>query len=135
MPASLKLTVVVLKLPLSILYERLLLSREYRSPFVRQASWFENVVTRCVRYAFAYIPARIGRVFFSKRVALPFLRFRMMRHGYFRQPIHWQEVKQVHSSLFLSLTKAESVAERVQWHLDHLRPIPEARRDHLLCPW
>jgi hypothetical protein len=52
-------------------------------------------VIRCVRYAFAYIPAEIGRVFFSKLVALPFLRFRMLRHGYLKSPIHWHGVKQV----------------------------------------
>ncbi|KAN0095260.1 alpha/beta-hydrolase [Hyaloscypha variabilis] len=83
---------LVLSLPLTFIYERLLLSREHRSPFVQQASWFEDIVIRCVRYAFAYIPASIGRVFFSKWVALPFLRFRMLRHGYFRSPIHWHEV-------------------------------------------
>ncbi|KUJ19072.1 alpha/beta-hydrolase [Mollisia scopiformis] len=85
---------LVIKLPLSLLYERLLLNREQQSPFVQQASWFEDVIIRCVRYAFAYIPAQIGRVFFSKLVALPFLRFRMLRHGYFKSPIHWQDVKQ-----------------------------------------
>ncbi|KAE8446819.1 hypothetical protein EG329_011596 [Mollisiaceae sp. DMI_Dod_QoI] len=81
-------------MPISLLYERLLSSREHRSPFVQQASWFEDVVIRCVRYAFAYIPAKVGRVFFSKMVALPFLRFRMIRHGYIRSPIHWQELNQ-----------------------------------------
>ncbi|CZR61619.1 related to hydrolase [Phialocephala subalpina] len=84
----------IIKLPFTFLYERLLLSPEHQSPFVQQASWFEDVVIRCVRYAFACIPAEIGRVFFSKYVALPFLRFRMLRHGYFRSPIHWNEAKQ-----------------------------------------
>lgn len=62
---------------------------------MQQASWFEDIVIRCVRYAFAYIPASIGRVFFSKHVALPFFRFRMLRHGYFRSPFHWQEINMV----------------------------------------
>ncbi|TVY83874.1 Monoterpene epsilon-lactone hydrolase [Lachnellula suecica] len=66
--------------------------RQNQTPFVQKASWFEDIVIRCVRYAFAYIPANIGRVFFSKPVSLPFLRFRMLRHGYFRSPIHWHEV-------------------------------------------
>lgn len=35
----------------------------------------------------------MGRVFFSKPVALPFLRFRMLRQGHTRSPIHWEEVK------------------------------------------
>lgn len=39
------------------------------------------------------MPAYIGRVFFSKPVALPFLRWRMLRHGYFHSPITWREVK------------------------------------------
>lgn len=47
---------------------------------------------RCVRYAFAYIPASVGRVFFSKWVALPFFRFRLLRHGYLKSPIFYQEI-------------------------------------------
>ena len=46
-----------------------------------------------MRYAFAYIPAEIGRVFFSKGAALPFLKWRMLRHGYVRKPVHWEEIK------------------------------------------
>jgi hypothetical protein len=83
----------VIKLPLGIIYDRILTSRAKRNLFVQQATWFEDIVIRCVRYAFAYIPARIGRVFFSKAVSLPFLRFRMLRHKYLRSPISWHEVK------------------------------------------
>jgi len=86
---------LVVKLPLGLIYERILLSRKSRSPFAQQATFFEDFIIRLVRYAFAEIPASIGRVFFSKPVALPFLRFRMLRHGYFTSPIHWHEVKQV----------------------------------------
>jgi acetyl esterase/lipase len=39
------------------------------------------------------MPAFIGRTFFSKEVSLPFLRFRMLRHGIFTSPIRWTEVK------------------------------------------
>jgi acetyl esterase/lipase len=39
------------------------------------------------------MPAFIGRVFFSKPVSLPFLRWRMLRHGYLRSPLSWKEVK------------------------------------------
>ncbi|TVY89219.1 Monoterpene epsilon-lactone hydrolase, partial [Lachnellula willkommii] len=85
---------LLLKLPLSFIYERFFLARHHQTPFVQKASWFEDIVIRCVRYAFANIPASIGRVFFSKPVALPFLRFRMLRHGYIRSPIHWHEVKE-----------------------------------------
>ncbi|KAI1155987.1 Alpha/Beta hydrolase protein [Nemania diffusa] len=71
--------------------ERYLTKHEIQSPFVQQASPFEDVVIRCVRYAFANISPNVGRVFFSKPVALPFLRFRMLRHGYIRFPVHWHE--------------------------------------------
>ncbi|KAI9810705.1 MAG: hypothetical protein M1832_001214 [Thelocarpon impressellum] len=83
---------LLLQLPVQFLWARYLTRREHQVPFVRQASVFQDVVIRCVRYAFAQIPASIGRVFFSKRVALPFLRFRMLRHGYLRSPIYWREV-------------------------------------------
>ncbi|KAF7921119.1 uncharacterized protein EAE97_011387 [Botrytis byssoidea] len=85
---------LLINLPLSFVKERFLTPCEQRSPFVQQASWFEDIVVRCVRYAFAYIPANIGRVFFSKGVALPFFKFRMFRHGYTESPIHWNEVNQ-----------------------------------------
>ncbi|TVY45392.1 hypothetical protein LOCC1_G006350 [Lachnellula occidentalis] len=85
---------LLIKLPLSFIYERFYLAHHQQTPFVRKASWFEDLVIRCVRYAFASIPSSIGRVFFSKPVALPFLRFRMLRHGYIRSPIHWHEVKE-----------------------------------------
>ncbi|KAK3956871.1 alpha/beta-hydrolase [Pseudoneurospora amorphoporcata] len=82
---------VLFKLPMQFIYERWLISCDKRPPFVRNASPFEDFVIRCVRYAFANIPPNIGRVFFSKQVALPFLRFRMLRHGYLRSPVHWRE--------------------------------------------
>ena len=37
--------------------------------------------------------ASIGRVFFSKEVALPFMKFRMLRNGYLRSPIRWEEIQ------------------------------------------
>lgn len=87
------------KLPIQFIYERWLLSYD-KPPFVRNASPFEDFVIRCVRYAFANIPPNIGRVFFSKEVALPFLRFRMLRHGYLRSPVHWREHVTVSAMLF-----------------------------------
>jgi len=83
---------LVIKLPITFIYERFFVKRQNQTPFVQQATPFEDFVIRCVRYAFANIPASIGRVFFSKPVALPFLRFRMLRHGYLKSPIHWHEV-------------------------------------------
>ncbi len=52
-------------------------------------------MVRCVRYAFAHIPPRIGRVFFAREVALPFLRFRLLRHGFLGWPVGWREVREV----------------------------------------
>ncbi|KAK1831707.1 putative D-xylulose kinase A [Podospora conica] len=57
----------------------------------RATTLFEDLVIRCVRYAFAHIPANIGRVFLSRGVALPFFRFRMLRRGYLAAPVHWRE--------------------------------------------
>jgi acetyl esterase/lipase len=59
---------------------------------VQHASIFEDIVVRCVRYAFARIPASIGRVFFSKWVVYPFFRFRLLRHGYLTSPIQYSEI-------------------------------------------
>lgn len=90
--------IIVIKLPIAFVYEHTLVSHKRQNPFVQQASLFEDFVIRCVRYAFANIPCKIGRVFFSKPVALPFLRFRMLRHGYLFSPVHWHEVKEVNAS-------------------------------------
>ncbi|KDN66914.1 hypothetical protein CSUB01_05226 [Colletotrichum sublineola] len=85
---------LIFKLPTSLLHERLILPYNQRSPFVQRATFFEDVVIRCARYAFANLPPLIGRVFLSKNVSRPFLRFRMLRHGYLRSPSHWSEYKQ-----------------------------------------
>ncbi|KAK0710902.1 Alpha/Beta hydrolase protein [Lasiosphaeris hirsuta] len=82
---------LLVKLPMSFVWERYLCPRRHRAPFVQVASPFEDFVVRCVRYAFSSIPPRIGRVFFAREVAGPFLRFRMLRHGYIKSPIHWRE--------------------------------------------
>lgn len=66
--------------------------------FVQRATFFEDSVIRCVRYAFANVPARIGRVFLSKGVALPFFWFRLLRRGYLGAPVHWHEYQEVRSS-------------------------------------
>lgn len=80
------------QLPYCFIKERYFTPRRNRSPFVKHASPFQDFVIRCVRYAFAQFPSRMGRVFFSKQVALPFLRFRMLRHGYIQSPITWREI-------------------------------------------
>lgn len=78
--------------------ERYFLKTENKPAFVRQASPFEDFVVRCVRYAFANIPPKVARVFFSKRIAVPWLRWRMLRHGYLRSPVHWREYRDVSRS-------------------------------------
>ncbi|KAL8933177.1 MAG: hypothetical protein Q9216_006486 [Gyalolechia sp. 2 TL-2023] len=83
---------VLFQLPYQLCYERYFIRKPERSPFVQHASIFQDLVIRIVRYAFAFIPAKIGRVFFSKGVALPFLRFRMLRHGFLHSPLTWREV-------------------------------------------
>lgn len=82
----------VLVLPSQLIRERYFTPQKQKSPFVQHATLFQDIVIRCVRYAFAKIPATIGKVFFSKHVALPFFRFRMLRHGLLRSPIYWKEV-------------------------------------------
>ncbi|KAI0406678.1 Alpha/Beta hydrolase protein [Xylaria palmicola] len=84
---------LLLELPCSFVRERYFVRREDRCPFVQRATPFEDLVIRCVRYAFANIRPSVGRVFFSRPVALPFLRFRMLRHGYVRSPVHWHEFR------------------------------------------
>jgi hypothetical protein len=80
------------RLPIEFIWERYGKHQNEQSKFVQGATVFEDVVIRCVRYAFANIPAAVGRVFFSKWVALPFLRWRMLRHGYLTYPVHVEEV-------------------------------------------
>ncbi|KEY67178.1 hypothetical protein S7711_03038 [Stachybotrys chartarum IBT 7711] len=61
-----------------------------QNTWVRQSTVFEDVVIRCVRYAFKNIPASVGRIFFSGPVSRPFLRWRLMRHGYLKCPTYWR---------------------------------------------
>ncbi|TLD33652.1 hypothetical protein PspLS_00389 [Pyricularia sp. CBS 133598] len=82
---------LLLQLPYEFIRDQAFAKSAEVSPFTRQAPMFEDFVVRCVRYAFANIPARIGRVFLCKEVSLPYLRYRMLRHGYFRPPVHWRE--------------------------------------------
>ena len=84
-----------LQLPLQFIRERYFTPKHKQTPFVQRANPFQDIVIRCVRYAFTNMPAFIGRVFFSKHVALPFLRFRMLRHGYLTAPLAWREVNAV----------------------------------------
>jgi hypothetical protein len=82
----------VLQLPFQFINERYIKPKHQRTPFCQRATVFQDIVIRCVRYAFAYIDASIGRVFLSKAVAHPFFRFRLLRNGYLRCPIHYEEV-------------------------------------------
>ena len=55
------LRIVVFQLPYGFISERYLTQKKHQSPFVKQASPFQDFVIRCVRYAFARFPANIGR--------------------------------------------------------------------------
>ncbi|RMZ91080.1 hypothetical protein DV736_g1682, partial [Chaetothyriales sp. CBS 134916] len=83
---------LLLQLPLHLYREWYLLKPEQRSPFSRKATIYQDIVVRCIGYVFATFPPRIMAVFLSKWVALPFLRYRLLRHGYLRSPIFYKEV-------------------------------------------
>ncbi|PUU84044.1 Alpha/Beta hydrolase protein [Tuber borchii] len=83
------------RMPIDIIKERYLTKLNRQSAFTRRSTLFQALVVACMRYGFACVPTRIGRVFFTKGVALPFLRFRMFRHGYFWRLRHrplWREI-------------------------------------------
>lgn len=82
-----------LELPYQYIYERYFTPESRRSPYVRQATYFQDLVIRVVRYAFANFDSSVGRVFFSKSVALPFVKFRMWRHGYRNFSIPVREIQ------------------------------------------
>ncbi|RMZ78294.1 hypothetical protein DV737_g3942, partial [Chaetothyriales sp. CBS 132003] len=83
---------LLLQLPHHLYHEWYLLKPEQRSPFSRKATIYQDIVIRCIRYAFATFPPTVSRVFLSKWVALPFLRYRLLRHGYLQSPIFYKEV-------------------------------------------
>ncbi|KAF4591626.1 neutral cholesterol ester hydrolase 1 [Ophiocordyceps camponoti-floridani] len=82
---------LLLQLPVDLFRHWLWLPASRVPAFAREASPFEYLVTRCVRYAFKYIPPDVANTFFSKSVSLPFLRWRMLRHGIVKFPVHWHE--------------------------------------------
>ncbi|KAJ9192856.1 hypothetical protein DTO164E3_8002 [Paecilomyces variotii] len=84
---------LAVQLPSQVIFQRYLLSKAQRAPFYRHATLFQEIVIRCVKYAFAEIPPQVGRVFFAREVVHPFLRYRMRRHGYLRPPVHYREVQ------------------------------------------
>ena len=85
-------------MPYELVVERYLTKKTAQTPFIQRATLFQDIVIRCVRFAFARIPATIGKVFFSKQVALQFLKFRQLRHGYLKPPVHWEELNEVRPS-------------------------------------
>ena len=83
---------LICRLPYQLISERYFTRKENQTPFVKNATFFQDLVIRCVRYAFAKMPASVGRVFFSKQVAYPFFRWRLLRQGYLESSISYQEV-------------------------------------------
>ncbi|KAF8423585.1 Alpha/Beta hydrolase protein [Tirmania nivea] len=87
---------LVTELPVQVLYDRYLSDPKHQLAWTLKSSLFQDVVIRCVRYAFANIDSKVGRVFLSKNVALPFLRFRMWRHApQAAARVKWREVQEV----------------------------------------
>ncbi|KAF5641201.1 hydrolase [Fusarium tjaetaba] len=82
---------LLIRLPYEFITDRYLTPSSRQLAFTQTATVFEDLVIRCVRYTFANIPAKVGRVFFGKHVALPFIHWRMLRHGYIRSPVHYRE--------------------------------------------
>ncbi|UZP41344.1 hypothetical protein NXS19_009160 [Fusarium pseudograminearum] len=82
---------LLIQLPYEFVTDRYLTHPSRQLAFTQTATVFEDFVIRCVRYAFANMPAKVGRVFFGKYVALPFTRWRMLRHDYVRSPVHYRE--------------------------------------------
>ena len=83
----------VLQIPFQFVRERLFTPKPQRSAFVQRSAPFEDFVIRCVRYAFAKITPKVGKVFFSKEVALPFFKFRLWRHDLEECPVPWKEIE------------------------------------------
>ncbi|KAF8241890.1 alpha/beta-hydrolase [Wilcoxina mikolae CBS 423.85] len=84
-------------LPAQLIKERCLTSTKHQLPFTRRTTLFQDAMVRCLRWAFTNLPSDVGRLFFLKGVSLPFLRFRMLRSGYFlsrRDCPRWVEVNQ-----------------------------------------
>ncbi|KAI8941985.1 hypothetical protein NX059_000095 [Plenodomus lindquistii] len=92
-PALPSIAPKVILIPYQFIRGRYFTTFQNRTPFVQKATPFQDLVIRFVRFAFANMPASLGRVFFSKPVSLPFLRFRMARHGIFTAPLRWTEIK------------------------------------------
>ena len=92
----------VLCLPFHILRDRYLTPQERRAPYFRHCTLFQDIVIRCTRHAFSELPPNVARVFFTKEVTLPFLLFRIWRHGHFWfRPFQWREISQVRINLAL----------------------------------
>jgi len=80
---------LICKLPVELVKQRYL--DRQKDAWTASSTFFEDLVIRCVRYAFANVPNSVGRIFFSKWVAMPFLRWRMLRHGFVRSPVCYKE--------------------------------------------
>jgi hypothetical protein len=75
-----------LELPLRWLRDHLWTRQTERPPFVQRATFFEWIVTRCVKWAFTNMDPEVGRVFLGPTVASRFLGFRMFHNLYWSNP-------------------------------------------------
>ena len=68
MPTMSDAVLPAIQIPYRFIQERYFTPFDRRTPFVQRATPFQDFVIRCVKFAFANMPAFIGRVFFSKPV-------------------------------------------------------------------
>ncbi|KAK6543907.1 hypothetical protein TWF694_000626 [Orbilia ellipsospora] len=74
-------SLLVFELPVAFIRDHFLLPYTQRPALVNSSTLFQELVIRLVKYAFSNLPSDIARVFFKKEIALPFYRFRLLRHG------------------------------------------------------
>ncbi|KAI5459935.1 Alpha/Beta hydrolase protein [Mariannaea sp. PMI_226] len=89
--AAKALPFLLFKLPFEFIQGRYFTHPARQTGFVQSSTVFEDLVVRCVQYAFKAIPSQVSRVFFSKNVSLPFFYWRTLRHGHMRFQTHWRE--------------------------------------------
>ena len=79
-------------------------------------SVFEDVVLCCVRWAFVHVPPHVGRVFFSRPVALPFFLFRQHHQ-------QQQQQQQQHRSGYAGVWR--TICAVADYVLSLMRSLPE----------
>lgn len=79
-------------MPVEFVYKRYLQPRADRSQFALESDFFEHFIIVVVRHAFKILPPKVSRVLMTKQVAVPLLRWRMLRQSYCQYPSHVQHL-------------------------------------------